>query len=85
MEFGAFVEIFPGTTARAHLGSRQHAVKKVEDVLKEATSVVKVVSVDRSGRSGCAQGSAGGQAADGSPAASVRRRTLCRCERARSA
>ena len=52
MEFGAFVEIFPGTDGLVHISDLANArVKKVEDVLKEGDEVmVKVVSVDRSGK-----------------------------------
>jgi polyribonucleotide nucleotidyltransferase len=52
MEFGAFVEIFPGTDGLVHISDLANSrVKKVEDVLKEGDVVlVKVVSVDRSGK-----------------------------------
>ncbi|MFL5412272.1 MAG: polyribonucleotide nucleotidyltransferase [Myxococcales bacterium] len=52
MEFGAFVEIFPGTDGLVHISDLASTrVKKVEDVLKEGDEVlVKVVSVDRSGK-----------------------------------
>jgi polyribonucleotide nucleotidyltransferase len=52
MEFGAFVEIFPGTDGLVHISDLASSrVKKVEDVLKEGDEVlVKVVSVDRSGK-----------------------------------
>ena len=52
MEFGAFVEIFPGTDGLVHISDLANTrVKKVEDVLKEGDEVlVKVVSVDRSGK-----------------------------------
>ncbi|MFL5452599.1 MAG: polyribonucleotide nucleotidyltransferase [Myxococcales bacterium] len=52
MEFGAFVEIFPGTDGLVHISDLATTrVKKVEDVLKEGDEVlVKVVSVDRSGK-----------------------------------
>jgi polyribonucleotide nucleotidyltransferase len=52
MEFGAFVEIFPGTDGLVHISDlANHRVKKVEDVLREGDEVlVKVVSVDRSGK-----------------------------------
>ena len=51
-EFGAFVEIFPGTDGLVHISDLANSrVKKVEDVLKEGDEVlVKVVSVDRSGK-----------------------------------
>jgi polyribonucleotide nucleotidyltransferase len=52
MEFGAFVEIFPGTDGLVHISDLANGrVKTVEDVLKEGDEVmVKVVSVDRSGK-----------------------------------
>ena len=52
MEFGAFVEIFPGTDGLVHISDLANGrVKKVEDVLKEGDEVlVKVVSVDRAGK-----------------------------------
>jgi polyribonucleotide nucleotidyltransferase len=52
MDFGAFVEIFPGTDGLVHISDLASSrVKKVEDVLKEGDEVlVKVVSVDRSGK-----------------------------------
>src|SRR5947208_16257351 len=52
MEFGAFVEIFPGTDGLVHISDlANHRVKKVEDVLREGDEVlVKVVSVDRQGK-----------------------------------
>ncbi|MBS2021820.1 MAG: S1 RNA-binding domain-containing protein, partial [Deltaproteobacteria bacterium] len=52
MEFGAFVEIFPGTDGLVHISDLANSrVKKVEDVLKEGDEVmVKVVSVDRQGK-----------------------------------
>ncbi len=52
MEFGAFVEIFPGTDGLVHISDlANQRVKKVEDVLHEGDEVlVKVVSVDRSGK-----------------------------------
>src|SRR5258708_30771363 len=52
MEFGAFVEIFPGTDGLVHISDLANSrVKKVEDVLKEGDEVlVKTVSVDRSAK-----------------------------------
>jgi len=52
MEFGAFVEIFPGTDGLVHISDlANQRVKKVEDVLREGDEVlVKVVSVDRTGK-----------------------------------
>jgi polyribonucleotide nucleotidyltransferase len=51
-EFGAFVEIFPGTDGLIHISElSDKRVKNVSDVLSEGEEVmVKVVSVDRSGK-----------------------------------
>jgi polyribonucleotide nucleotidyltransferase len=80
MEFGAFVEIFPGTDGLVHISDLANTrVKKVEDVLKEGDEVlVKVVSVDRSGKirlsrkealaEQAAAGDGKGQAAQAQPA-----------------
>ncbi len=52
MEFGAFVEIFPGTDGLVHISDlAAERVKKVTDVLNEGDEVlVKCISVDRSGK-----------------------------------
>ncbi len=52
MDFGAFVEIFPGTDGLIHISDlADHRVKKVTDVLNEGDEVlVKVTSVDRQGK-----------------------------------
>ncbi len=52
MDFGAFVEIFPGTDGLVHISQlAEKRVEKVEDVLKEGDEVlVKVLDVDRSGK-----------------------------------
>jgi len=51
-EFGAFVEIFPGTDGLIHISElSDKRVKNVTDVLSEGEEVlVKVISVDRSGK-----------------------------------
>jgi polyribonucleotide nucleotidyltransferase len=51
-EFGAFVEIFPGTDGLIHISElSDKRVKSVSDVLSEGEEVlVKVISVDRSGK-----------------------------------
>jgi polyribonucleotide nucleotidyltransferase len=51
-EFGAFVEIFPGTDGLIHISElSDKRVKSVSDVLHEGEEVlVKVISVDRSGK-----------------------------------
>jgi polyribonucleotide nucleotidyltransferase len=52
MDFGAFVEILPGTEGLIHISQLDnHHVKKVTDVLKEGDEVlVKVLEVDRQGK-----------------------------------
>jgi polyribonucleotide nucleotidyltransferase len=51
-EFGAFVEIFPGTDGLIHISElSDKRVKSVSDVLQEGEEVlVKVISVDRAGK-----------------------------------
>jgi len=51
-EFGAFVEIFPGTDGLIHISElSDKRVKAVSDVLSEGDEVmVKVISVDRAGK-----------------------------------
>jgi polyribonucleotide nucleotidyltransferase len=51
-EFGAFVEIFPGTDGLIHISElSDKRVKSVSDVLQEGEEVmVKVISVDRQGK-----------------------------------
>jgi polyribonucleotide nucleotidyltransferase len=51
-EFGAFVELFPGTDGLIHISElSDKRVKSVSDVLSEGEEVlVKVVSVDRAGK-----------------------------------
>jgi len=51
-EFGAFVEIFPGTDGLIHISElSDKRVKNVTDVLSEGEEVlVKVISVDRAGK-----------------------------------
>ncbi len=52
VEFGAFVELFPGTDGLVHISElAEGRVAKVEDVVKEGDEVlVKVISVDRTGK-----------------------------------
>jgi polyribonucleotide nucleotidyltransferase len=52
MDFGAFVEILPGTDGLVHISELEHRrVKAVTDVLKEGDEVmVKVLDVDRQGK-----------------------------------
>jgi polyribonucleotide nucleotidyltransferase len=51
-EFGAFVEIMPGTDGLVHISElAEGRVKNVTDVLKEGDEVlVKVISIDRQGK-----------------------------------
>jgi polyribonucleotide nucleotidyltransferase len=52
MDFGAFVEIFPGTDGLIHISQLDKGrVNKVTDVLNEGDEVmVKVLDVDKNGR-----------------------------------
>jgi polyribonucleotide nucleotidyltransferase len=52
MDFGAFVEIFPGTDGLVHISQLERKrVDKVSDVLKEGDEVlVKVLDVDEKGK-----------------------------------
>jgi len=52
VDFGAFVEIFPGTDGLVHISHLAHErVDKVTDVLHEGDEVlVRVIDVDRSGK-----------------------------------
>jgi len=52
MEFGAFVEILPGTDGLLHVSQiAEERVKRVEDVLKEGDEVmVKVIEIDKAGK-----------------------------------
>ncbi len=51
-DFGAFVEILPGTDGLLHISQiSQERIKRVEDVLKEGEEVmVKVIEVDKAGK-----------------------------------
>jgi len=51
-DFGAFVEILPGTDGLLHISQIAHErIRRVEDVLKEGEEVmVKVIGVDKSGK-----------------------------------
>jgi polyribonucleotide nucleotidyltransferase len=65
MDFGAFVEVLPGTEGLVHISQldNQH-VKKVTDVLKEGDEVlVKVLEVDRQGKIRLSRKAALGQSA----------------------
>jgi len=52
MDFGAFVEILPGTDGLLHISQiAEQRVKRVEDVLSEGDEVmVKVIEIDKSGK-----------------------------------
>src|SRR5437867_2862779 len=52
VDFGAFVEIFPGTDGLVHISQLAHErVRKVSDVLKERDVIdVKALEVDKSGK-----------------------------------
>ena len=52
VEFGAFVEILPGTDGLIHISELDDKrVNKVEDVLKEGQEVlVKVINIDKQGK-----------------------------------
>ena len=52
VDFGAFLEIMPGTDGLCHVSELDHVrVERVEDVLKEGDVVdVKVISVERDGK-----------------------------------
>ena len=52
MDFGAFVEIFPGTDGLLHISQLDHErINKVTDVLQEGDQVlVKVLEVDNNGK-----------------------------------
>jgi polyribonucleotide nucleotidyltransferase len=52
VEFGAFVEIFPGTDGLIHISElADKRVNKVDDIVKEGDEVmVKVISIDGSGK-----------------------------------
>jgi polyribonucleotide nucleotidyltransferase len=51
-DFGAFVEIFPGTDGLVHISQlAEHRVKSVSEILKEGEEVpVKVLEIDKQGR-----------------------------------
>ncbi len=52
VDFGAFVEIIPGTDGLLHISQiAEHRIKRVEDELKEGDEIeVKVLDVDRAGK-----------------------------------
>ena len=52
MDFGAFVQILPGTDGLLHISQiAEHRVKKVEEVLSEGEEImVRVIDIDKSGK-----------------------------------
>ena len=52
VDFGAFVEIFPGTEGLVHISQlAAERVKNVRDILKEGDEVlVKVIDIDKDGK-----------------------------------
>ncbi len=52
MDFGAFVQILPGTDGLLHISQiAEHRIKKVEEVLSEGDEVmVKVIDIDKNGK-----------------------------------
>jgi polyribonucleotide nucleotidyltransferase len=52
MDFGAFVEIFPGTDGLVHISQLdEKRVENVSDFLKEGDEVkVKVIDIDKAGK-----------------------------------
>ena len=79
-EFGAFVEIFPGTDGLVHISElADKRVKSVTDVLKEGDEVlVKVISVDRAGKIRLSRKEALADAAGKTPEPTSRRSTRAR-------
>lgn len=72
MDFGAFVEIMPGTDGLVHISELDTArVKVVTDVLNEGDKVlVKCIGIDKNGKIKLSRKEALGLNLDGSPAAS---------------
>ena len=66
MDFGAFVEILPGTDGLIHISQLDNRrVEKVTDILKEGDEVlVKVLDVDRNGRISLSRKAALGESLD---------------------
>jgi len=66
MDFGAFVEIFPGTDGLVHISQLEKSrVNKVTDVLNEGDEVlVKVLDVDKNGKISLSRKDALGESLD---------------------
>ena len=69
MDFGAFVEIFPGTDGLVHISQLEKGrVNKVTDVLNEGDEVlVKVLDVDKNGKISLSRKDALGESLDDAP------------------
>ena len=72
MDFGAFVEIFPGTEGLVHISQlTDEYVRQVQDVVKEGEEIiVKVLDVDPQGKIRLSRKEALGKSLDGQPTAS---------------
>lgn len=66
MDFGAFVEILPGTDGLIHISQLENRrVEKVTDVLSEGDEVlVKVIEVDKNGKIALSRKAALGESLD---------------------
>jgi polyribonucleotide nucleotidyltransferase len=66
MDFGAFVEILPGTDGLIHISQLdRERVEKVTDILQEGDEVlVKVIEVDKNGRIALSRKAALGESLD---------------------
>ena len=66
MDFGAFVEIFPGTDGLVHISQLEKGrVNKVTDVLNEGDEVlVKVLDIDKNGKISLSRKDALGESLD---------------------
>ena len=66
VDFGAFVEIFPGTEGLVHISQlAEERVRNVTDILKEGDEcMVKVIEIDRAGKIRLSRKEAIGQTAD---------------------
>lgn len=66
MDFGAFVEIFPGTDGLIHISQLdRERVNKVTDILKEGDEVlVKVLDIDKNGKIALSRKAAFGESLD---------------------
>ncbi len=71
-EFGAFVEIFPGTEGLVHISQLDNGfVRRVQDIVKEGEEiVVKVLDVDPQGKIRLSRKEALGKSSDEQPVAS---------------